>query len=283
MPLEHSASDEALHRNMHTLMHDIGKSPHVQSREQAIAIALSTQRHAAAGKQFGGLVAPEYAIGGMAPGLAGQSPVAAMQGLVQRPMTPMGMGVPPLGGMNAVRPLAAGGAPGLAVGGFDVAKGLVGRPPFMGSRQLHVGPVVSAVPGRTDSHKIKVPSGSYVLPAETISHMGQSNSVAGLKRAQDMFGSGPYGMRLQQHMAHPHFPHLAIGGSLFSEGGARGEGEYEPVDVDVSGGEYIIPPWEIERRWGNVQNGHKVLDDFVLSQRAEHAKTIKNLPPPAKD
>ncbi len=44
MPLIHSGSPEALHENMRTLMHDVGKSPHVQSRKQAIAIALSNAR-----------------------------------------------------------------------------------------------------------------------------------------------------------------------------------------------------------------------------------------------
>jgi hypothetical protein len=46
MPLVHSASQKALDTNMATLHADIGKSKHVQSRKQAIAIALNTQREA---------------------------------------------------------------------------------------------------------------------------------------------------------------------------------------------------------------------------------------------
>lgn len=64
MPLIHSKSPKAFKTNVGTLMHDIGKSPHVQSRAQALAIAYSTARRAArkyARKQGGGGVeAPEF-------------------------------------------------------------------------------------------------------------------------------------------------------------------------------------------------------------------------------
>src|ERR1700722_16524757 len=46
---------------------------------------------------------------------------------------------------------------------------------------MHPGPFLSAVPGRTDSHNMAVPSGSYVVPAHAVSHLGQSNSLAGMK------------------------------------------------------------------------------------------------------
>jgi hypothetical protein len=48
MPLIHSASKKARQKNVKTLMHEVGESPHVQSRKQAIAIAYSEQRRAAA-------------------------------------------------------------------------------------------------------------------------------------------------------------------------------------------------------------------------------------------
>jgi len=46
MPLIHSASKKARNKNVRTLMHEVGDSPHVQSRKQAIAIAYSEQRRA---------------------------------------------------------------------------------------------------------------------------------------------------------------------------------------------------------------------------------------------
>ena len=46
MPLLHSKSAKARDKNIKTLMGEVGKSPHVQSRKQAIAIAYSEQRRA---------------------------------------------------------------------------------------------------------------------------------------------------------------------------------------------------------------------------------------------
>src|SRR5882724_9066126 len=54
MPLDHSKSPNAFKTNVSTLMHDVGKSPHVQSREQALAIAYSTARRAGAKMASGG-------------------------------------------------------------------------------------------------------------------------------------------------------------------------------------------------------------------------------------
>lgn len=48
MPLIHSASKKARQKNIKTLMHEVGESPHVQSRAQAVAIGYSEQRRAAA-------------------------------------------------------------------------------------------------------------------------------------------------------------------------------------------------------------------------------------------
>ena len=46
MPLIHRATKAAFKKNVGTLMGEVGKSPHVQSRKQALAIAYSTQRRA---------------------------------------------------------------------------------------------------------------------------------------------------------------------------------------------------------------------------------------------
>lgn len=58
MPLDHSKSPAAFKTNVRTLMHDVGKSPHVKSREQALAIAYSTARRAGAKMAGGGLTPP---------------------------------------------------------------------------------------------------------------------------------------------------------------------------------------------------------------------------------
>jgi hypothetical protein len=58
----------------------------------------------------------------------------------------------------------------------------------------HEGMIHSSVPGRTDRLPMSVRSGSYVLPADIPSALGQGNSMAGGKILQKMFSSGPYGM-----------------------------------------------------------------------------------------
>lgn len=46
MPLKHSGSKKAFKSNVKTLMGEVGKSPHVQSKAQALAIAYSEKRKA---------------------------------------------------------------------------------------------------------------------------------------------------------------------------------------------------------------------------------------------
>ena len=216
MPLIHSSSQPALKENIKTLMGEVGKSPHVQSREQALAVAFATKRR---GKAFGGAMLPA------------SSPNAMVR---------------------------------------SEARDMV-----------HTGPIVSTVPGRTDRHNMSVPSGSYVIPAETISHMGQSNSMAGLKIAHNVFGSqGPFGVPVP-HLGHgiglPRPPRMS------DAGGARGEGMGEPTPVVTAGGEYVIPPEVVSNiGGGNLKQGHKILDAWVMDKRKEHIRTLKKLPAPVK-
>ena len=46
MPLAHGKSKKAFKMNVERLIPEIGKSPHVQSKAQALAIAYQTQRDA---------------------------------------------------------------------------------------------------------------------------------------------------------------------------------------------------------------------------------------------
>lgn len=46
MPLVKSGSKKAFKKNVETLMKDVGKSPHVKSPQQALAISYATQRQA---------------------------------------------------------------------------------------------------------------------------------------------------------------------------------------------------------------------------------------------
>ena len=161
---------------------------------------------------------------------------------------------------------------------------------------MHSGPIMSAVPGRTDRHNMSLAAGSYVVPAAAVSHLGQSNTLAGFKVLNNMFGKGgPYGsgstMGIKSGAGAPKPPPAAsipglkgfsARGGGYDNGGARGDGG-APVEVVTAGGEYVLTPEQCAAvGGGDVSKGHKLLDDWVNNLHADAARTIKNLPGPAK-
>jgi hypothetical protein len=111
---------------------------------------------------------------------------------------------------------------------------------------------------------MKVADGSYVLPSETVSHLGANNTEAGLRKAQELFG--PDGQ---------HSP----------KGRARGGATTgKPVDCITAGGEFVVGPETVKHiGGGDLAHGHKILDQFVLKMRKDHMRTIASLAPPARD
>lgn len=280
------------------------------------------------------------------------------------------------------------------------------RPPraFRYTRN-HTGPIHSSVAGRTDHLPIHVPSGSYVVPADIVSGMGEGNTIAGFKHMRRMFGGepygagaspygqtgGPYGMKaggaIKHHAAGILFkspddkilllrragkdhvgewglpgggiedgesPQEAARREFEEEAGHKYEGKLEPctrrvkdgvdfttlmahaepfqpklndehdghqwisikealeeklhpgvrdtletilkpkgkasggaatgVPIVAAGGEYVLHPDEVRHAGGgDLDMGHRVLDEFVLRKRKELVKTLKNLPGPKKD
>ena len=146
--------------------------------------------------------------------------------------------------------------------------------------KIHVGPIHSPVAGRTDHLPIHVPHGAYVLPADIISGMGEGNTMAGFKVAKDIFGQSFYGGKkpgagapyggsgMPYGVSAPHKAH----------GGATG------VGIIAAGGEYVIHPDDVIRLGhGSLDDGHRVLDEFVKRFRAHTVKTLKKLPGPKRD
>lgn len=190
MPLIKSNSEEAFKKNVGTLMGDIGKSPHVGSQKQALAIAYATRRRAR----------------------------------------------------------AEGGG-------------------------VHIGPISSTVPGRTDDHPIDVASGSYVVPAECVSNLGENNTNAGMAKLDEVMNSEPnairkfFGARRKARAA-----------------GGKTENNPSPVPINAAGGEFVIPPNIVSIiGYGDVGHGHETLDQWVMRKRKQHIKTLRGLSPPAKD
>lgn len=129
------------------------------------------------------------------------------------------------------------------------------------SPKMHVGPIHSPVAGRTDHLPMTVPSGSYVIPADIVSALGEGNTMAGFKIIRQMFKGMP-------------------GEQAFASGGATAA----PVEIIAAGGEYVIDPMTVHHiGGGDLETGHRELDKFVTSMRAKTIKTLKKLPGPKKD
>ncbi len=181
-----------------------------------------------------------------------------------------------------------------------------------------IGAINTATPGRTDDHPTHVPPGSYVMPADIVSSIGQGNTAAGQQilariflplQAQSgeqtalMSQDAPYGATGAPFGAHvPQLPHKPKGPPrialrpqtpgqpqtmIQSQGGVvpgDDDGGVKPgTPINISGGEFVVPPEEVKRRGrGDINRGHEIFDAWVNHLRGEHIKTLKNLPGPAK-
>lgn len=150
--------------------------------------------------------------------------------------------------------------------------------------------------GRADAISGTAPAGSYVLPADVVSGLGEGNSLAGARAVEEMLSTGPHGIpmpRSRAGMGPPRPPapfHEAQGGfvpaarmwkgptKLYRAGGVPGRGNEA---VALSDGEFVVPPEHVAKFGGGDHGkGIKALDDFVLKQRAKHIAKLKSLPPP---
>lgn len=341
MPLVHSSSPKALKQNIRTLMGDVGNSPKIQTRKQALAIAFETQRRARAsggvvpGYDFGGAVDPTQQQQmppppGVAPlQMPGNAP-AGVPGAQMWPPQPQGMNpapppapgqmpgqppgqwasgvaqnaAPPANPQNAppIPPNAApaeqpmgkqlmangGAAPHFASGGFSMAKA-----PHLDSgwqtrseaKAMHTGPILSAVPGRTDAHSMHVPSGSYVIPADIVSGRGQGNTIAGSNFMQKMFRMGPYGspsLSMKRGIGAPRPPKPM--GVMRAAGGQANGNVGAPTPVMLAGGEVVVPPENLmDVVHPDLDYAHQIMDAWILDERKNLRKTLAKLPGPVRD
>jgi hypothetical protein len=121
--------------------------------------------------------------------------------------------------------------------------------------KVHVGPIISHVAGRTDHHDMNVPNGSFVIPADVVSGLGEGNSLAGMKVIERMFPQP-----------------RADGGSAA-----------EPVPIAAAGGEVVLSPEQLTAKFGDLDHAHKTMDHWVVHERKKIVKTMSKLPPPAQD
>ena len=133
-------------------------------------------------------------------------------------------------------------------------------PPMKAADGVHLGPIHSPVAGRTDHLPMHVPSGSYVIPADIVSSLGEGNTMAGYRAVKMMFRDAAAG--------------------AYAAGGGVGE----PVPIVAAGGEYVLSPDEVI--WagkGDLDAGHRALDNWIKATRKDLIKTLQKLPGPKKD
>lgn len=143
---------------------------------------------------------------------------------------------------------------------------------------VHVGPISSTVPGRTDHHPMDVAAGSYVLPADHVSSLGEGNTNAGMERLNRMCGGAAD--ELRRTVA----PYARATGGRTKYASSRSENVGVPVPINAAGGEFVIPPEVVKAiGGGDIDRGHVILDKWVVENRKKHRQTLAKLPGPAKD
>jgi hypothetical protein len=159
----------------------------------------------------------------------------------------------------------------------------------------YAGPIHSQVAGRTDHLPMHVKSGSYVIPADIISAMGEGNTMAGFRQAKRVFGGEPYEQKSAEPYGQGAEPYNQASPEPYEQGPdpygaemptkAEGGGITDDlVPIVAAGGEYVITPEQVASIGkGDLDHGHKILDAFVKKTRAKTINTLQKLPGPKKD
>ena len=200
---------------------------------------------------------------------------------------------------QAMRPTTPTAPPTMASGGAAEKIAREKRTP------CHTGLITMAVGGRTDHIPMNVLEGSYVLPADIVSGLGEGNTLAGSKIIENMFTSGPFGTKaptarfagpryqrspfaetspfnlLSQYQSGNAIPGMT---KAAATGGSITAGKYRPIPIVAAGGEYVIHPDVVKILGkGDINKGHNYLDNFVKFVRHNLIKTLKKLPGPKRD
>lgn len=155
------------------------------------------------------------------------------------------------------------------------------------------------------------------MPADIVSAIGEGNTAAGQQMLAKMFlpmqaqaaqqmtlmgqkapyggTGGPYGAQINKLRVKPMLPppppkpyappqtKPPSFGQEAQGGAVSGEPQKPGTPINISGGEFVVPPHEVQRRGrGDINRGHEILDAWVNHLRAQHIKTLKTLPGPAK-
>lgn len=140
--------------------------------------------------------------------------------------------------------------------------------------------LVGTTGGRSDKINTNVANGSHVIPADVVSHIGAGNSLAGMTKLGQMFGSQTL------HTPKTNFPKLPAAPKMLKmpgmAKGGKAEGENE-VPCALSHGEVVLSPSVVAKiGGGDPEKGHRIIDSMILHLRHQAIETLRKLPPPAK-
>jgi hypothetical protein len=161
------------------------------------------------------------------------------------------------------------------------------------------GLIASATAGRTDRIPMSVAANSYIIPADVVSGIGQSNTLNGAKMLDAIIkgGIGPYGVS-NPHGSRGSGPPKPpspprISGKL-ADGGVK-EDEKEGVShILAAGGEYTVARDDVERIGArqrkaglsrartDLRAGHQALDELVRRVRKHTLEFLKHAPSPKR-
>lgn len=181
---------------------------------------------------------------------------AATTGYGRSPLAPF---VPQMNGVTA-RPSAAS-----LLGGIARAAPIGTAAPAAPAAMASGGAVRGVGGGQDDNQLRKSKVGSFIIPADVVSHLGDGNTDEGHRRIQQAESRIRY----------------ACGGSVGYAGGGPVAGS-QAVPVALSPGEHEVPA-DVVSMLGNGSNpsGANQLHAMINHVRA-HKKTNKGLPPKAK-
>lgn len=147
----------------------------------------------------------------------------------------------------------------------------------------------SNIPGRTDLIHASPPSGSYIVPADVVSGIGEGNSNAGAELLWKALNTGPYSPPKIGRAGGMHIPAPPprYSGPLLAPPALKGGGdvgnEGQPTPILAAGGEFIIDPATVRAfGGGDLKRGHDALDAWVVAKRKEIAQHMLKLPGPKK-
>jgi hypothetical protein len=147
----------------------------------------------------------------------------------------------------------------------------------------------SAVPGRVDRIPMRARSGSFILPADVVSGLGQGNTYAGAKMWGQALShaAGPAGVTntIKQRAFHaPPMPSFGRAmGQVKTKGFQAGGETDELTPIVTSGGEMIVDPEIVAAiGGGDPEAGKKHLINSVTHVRKQTAKHLKSLPGPVQ-